>query len=54
MVEEDIHLALRVGRLPDSQLVARKLADLSMIVCASPDYLQRRGVPTDAGRARGT
>jgi DNA-binding transcriptional LysR family regulator len=45
MVEEDIHLALRVGHLPASQLVARKLADLRMIVCASPVYLERRGVP---------
>ena len=45
MVEEDIHLAIRIGRLRDSQLVARKLADLRMIVCASPDYLARRGTP---------
>ncbi|MGY4285552.1 DNA-binding transcriptional LysR family regulator [Bradyrhizobium sp. LM2.7] len=45
MVEEDIHLSLRVGHLPDSQLVARKLADLQMIVCASPAYLERRGTP---------
>ena len=45
MVEEDIHLAIRVGRLRDSQLVARKLADLRMIVCASPAYLARRGTP---------
>jgi DNA-binding transcriptional LysR family regulator len=45
MVEEDIHLSLRIGHLPDSQLVARKLADIRMIVCASPAYLQRRGVP---------
>jgi len=45
MVEEDIHLWLRVGHLPDSQLVARKLADLQMIVCASPAYLERRGTP---------
>jgi len=45
MVEEDIHVALRVGHLPDSQLIARKLADLTMIVCAAPDYLRRRGVP---------
>lgn len=45
MVEEDIHLALRIGHLPDSQLVARKLADLRMIVCASPAYLGQRGVP---------
>jgi DNA-binding transcriptional LysR family regulator len=45
MVEEDIHLWLRVGHLPDSQLVARKLAEVQMIVCASPAYLERRGVP---------
>ncbi|MGY4475057.1 DNA-binding transcriptional LysR family regulator [Bradyrhizobium sp. USDA 3364] len=45
MVEEDIHLAIRIGRLRDSQLVARKLADLQMIVCASSDYLDRRGEP---------
>jgi len=45
MVEEDIHLSLRVGHLPDSQLVARKLADLQMIVCASSAYLERRGTP---------
>jgi DNA-binding transcriptional LysR family regulator len=46
LVEEDIHAALRIGRLPDSQLVARKLAELTMIVCAAPSYLQRRGRPT--------
>jgi len=45
MIEEDIHLALRVGRLPDSQLVTRKLADIQMIVCAAPAYLERRGTP---------
>jgi DNA-binding transcriptional LysR family regulator len=47
LVEEDIHLALRVGHLPDSPLVARKLADISMIVCASPAYLERRGLPQE-------
>ncbi|QOZ30601.1 LysR family transcriptional regulator [Bradyrhizobium sp. CCBAU 53421] len=45
LVEEDIHLAVRIGRLRDSQLVTRKLTDLQMIVCASPDYLARRGEP---------
>jgi DNA-binding transcriptional LysR family regulator len=53
MMEEDIHISLRVGRLPDSQLIVRKLADLNMIVCASPDYLGRSGVPqrpTDLSR----
>jgi DNA-binding transcriptional LysR family regulator len=45
LIEEDVHLALRVGRLPDSQLVVRKLADIRMIVCAAPAYLERRGAP---------
>jgi DNA-binding transcriptional LysR family regulator len=45
MVEEDVQLALHVGHLVDSQLVARKLADVQMIVCAAPAYLQRLGIP---------
>jgi DNA-binding transcriptional LysR family regulator len=45
VVEEDIHVALRVGRQPSSQLIARKLGEVRMIACASPDYLKRRGVP---------
>lgn len=45
MLEEDVHLALRIGHLPDSDLVARKLGDIQMIVCASPSYLEQRGVP---------
>jgi DNA-binding transcriptional LysR family regulator len=49
MVEEDIHLAIRVGRLHDSELVARKLADIRMIVCASPAYLAQRGTPETPG-----
>ncbi|WP_375777950.1 LysR family transcriptional regulator [Bradyrhizobium sp. ma5] len=49
MVEEDIHLAIRIGRLRDSQLIARKLTDLQMIVCASPDYLAKRGEPRTPG-----
>ena len=38
-------LAVRIGRLVDSALVARKLAPCPTVVCASPDYLQRRGAP---------
>ena len=45
MVEEDIQLAVRIGRLRDSQLVTRKLTDLQMIVCAAPAYLAQRGEP---------
>ncbi|WP_024511213.1 LysR family transcriptional regulator [Bradyrhizobium sp. ARR65] len=53
LIEEDIHIALHVGHLPDSQLTTRKLADIRMVVCAAPSYLQRRGVPQtpeDLGR----
>ncbi len=49
LIEEDIHVSLRVGRLPDSQLIVRRLTDLKMIVCASPSYLQRRGIPQRPG-----
>ncbi|WP_109477088.1 LysR family transcriptional regulator [Paraburkholderia sp. C35] len=45
LVEEGLHVAVRVGRLPDSSLVARKLDDIQMVVCAAPSYLARRGVP---------
>jgi len=46
LVEEDIAVAVRVGRLPDSSLVARRLAEIRMVVCAAPSYLARRGRPT--------
>ena len=41
MVAENVDLSIRVGYLPDSTLIARKLADLSGVLCASPEYLNR-------------
>jgi DNA-binding transcriptional LysR family regulator len=41
-----IDVAIRIGRLPDSQLVARRLAPCRMTVCAAPAFLKREGVPT--------
>lgn len=38
-------LAIRIGRLADSPLQARRLGDSPMLVCASPGYLDERGVP---------
>lgn len=38
-------LAIRIGQLADSPLQARRLGDCSMQVCASPKYLDDRGVP---------
>jgi DNA-binding transcriptional LysR family regulator len=52
LIEEDIHLAIRVGRLPDSALVARKLGDVRMVVCAAPSYLERRDTPRSPDELR--
>jgi DNA-binding transcriptional LysR family regulator len=45
LVESGIDLAFRTGILPESTLIARKLGSTHRILCASPDYLARRGVP---------
>lgn len=45
LVEEDYDLAIRVGDLPDSSLMARKLADLRLAMVASPTYLEAQGAP---------
>jgi DNA-binding transcriptional LysR family regulator len=45
LVEEGFDLAVRIGQLPASSLISRKLASTRMVLCASPDYLQRRGEP---------
>lgn len=46
LAENHIDLAVRVGALPDSSLMARKLGMLRWITCASPSYLEARGTPT--------
>ncbi|MFL6620053.1 MAG: LysR family transcriptional regulator [Povalibacter sp.] len=45
LVSEGFDLAIRIGTLPDSSLVARRLAPNQRVLCASPDYLRRKGVP---------
>jgi len=46
IVNEGVDLAIRIGSLEDSNLVAVKLADNSRAVVASPAYLARHGTPT--------
>lgn len=45
LIEEHVDLALRIGNLPDSSLVATPVGTTGRVVCASPDYLARFGVP---------
>ena len=45
LIEEGFDLAIRVGRLRDSSLVARPLASTRVLLCASPTYLRRHGRP---------
>jgi DNA-binding transcriptional LysR family regulator len=45
LVDNGFDVAIRVGQLEDSSLLARRLASSSIITCAAPEYLARRGVP---------
>lgn len=45
LVAEGFGLAIRLGQLPDSGLVARTLEDAPLLLVTAPDYLQRRGTP---------
>lgn len=45
LVENHVDVAIRIGRLPDSGLVAQRIGETRWVVCASPDYLARRGAP---------
>ena len=45
LVEDGIDVAVRIGELTDSSLVARRLAKTQSVVCASPAYLAEHGEP---------
>ncbi len=45
ITEEGFDCAIRYGDLPDSSLVARKLASNHRVLCASPKYLKQKGTP---------
>ncbi|WNZ54398.1 LysR family transcriptional regulator [Microbulbifer sp. MKSA007] len=47
LVGEGFDIAIRGGDLPDTSLIARKLAPLKSVLCASPSYLKAFGEPTE-------
>lgn len=46
LVEDGVDVAVRIGHLADSSLVARQVGQMRRIVVAAPGYLKRRGAPT--------
>jgi DNA-binding transcriptional LysR family regulator len=46
LIEEGLDLAVRIGSMPESGLIAKKLASDSVVICGAPDYFKRHGVPT--------
>lgn len=44
-LEEGVDLALHIGNLPDSSLVARQVAEVQLVVCGAPAYFARHGEP---------
>lgn len=45
-VEEGIDLAIRIGPLDESSMVARRICNLQRVICAAPSYLAKYGTPT--------
>ncbi|CVI63572.1 MULTISPECIES: LysR family transcriptional regulator [Agrobacterium] len=45
LADEHVDVALRIGHLADSALIATRVGAVRRVVCASPDYFVRRGVP---------
>ncbi len=53
LVAEGFEMAIRIGTLRDSSLIARKLADVRVVACAAPALLAERGVPSHPGQLKG-
>jgi DNA-binding transcriptional LysR family regulator len=45
LVDEGMDMAIRIGAMPQSDLIARKIGGVRSIICASPSYLARHGTP---------
>lgn len=45
LIDQGIDLAIRLGQLKDSSLIAKRLANRKLFVCATPEYLNKYGTP---------
>ena len=45
LLEEHVDLAVRIGELPDSNMIARRVGEIRQVLCGSPDYFTRNGFP---------
>lgn len=45
LLEEQVNVAIRIGELPDSSLIATRVGSIRRVVCGSPAYFAARGVP---------
>ncbi len=45
LLEEGIDVGIRIGELPDSSMRALKVGSVRLILCASPEYLKKNGIP---------
>lgn len=52
LVDSGIDVAIRLGRLQDSTLIAKRLGDRQLLVCAAPDYLAAHGEPRTLAQLR--
>jgi DNA-binding transcriptional LysR family regulator len=46
LLDEGVDVAVRIGDLPDSSMQAIRVGQVRRVICASPDYLARQGIPT--------
>jgi DNA-binding transcriptional LysR family regulator len=49
LLEDHVDLAVRIGELPDSSLIATRIGSMRRVVCGSPAYFAQRGTPKDIG-----
>jgi DNA-binding transcriptional LysR family regulator len=51
-VDENIDVSIRIGVLPDSNLIATRIGSVRIMLCASPEYLAAHGLPKEPGDLR--